>query len=473
MKDFKRNCPVKWITLFLAVLLLWGGHWTFPQEARLEGLFQWAIKKYLEGMYREVINDMNQFLSLSDEDDKELNGKVYLLIGAAYEQLGNIPEARKNYQLSLELLDKPTIEGINLSFLPEYQRIIMKKQKPTEPQIIEKPGLKPGKRKRASRLYLVLGGVVIAGLVAFLVLKKDKPSQYFLITSIEGQGSIELAPPGGRYARGTTVTLRAIPDVGWQFDFWSGDLTGSENPATITMNSRKNVTAAFTELPPSYYTLTVSSEGQGTVTLDPGGGTYTPGTEVRLTATPAAGWEFYRWYGDLSGSQNPTHIIMNANKNVTAGFIGPGGIMKTVGHHEVFSSISTNAYRIAMPFTMPENGTIYSITMYHLGGRGMMIMGVYDGERRPLNRLGVTAETNVESSAGWQTIGLTDPVFVQGGQIIWLAWVYESNPGVAYESGSPGRFRSDSGWAGGMPDTFGSGIQHDYIYSIYATYTPN
>jgi hypothetical protein len=143
----------------------------------------------------------------------------------------------------------------------------------------------------------------------------------------------------------------------------------------------------------------------------------------------------------------------------------------TVGNTTVFGSTSTSANRRAMPFTMPENGNICSVTMYHAGGSGGLILGVYDGEGAPQNRLGVTNSTTINSGAGWQTINLQSPVFVAGGSTVWLAWVYQSNPGIRYQTGSPGRYQSTQTWSGGMPDPFGSGSQADYLYSIYATYS--
>jgi len=143
----------------------------------------------------------------------------------------------------------------------------------------------------------------------------------------------------------------------------------------------------------------------------------------------------------------------------------------TVGHTTAFASISTTPNRRAMPFTMPEDGTIESVSMYHEGGSGGLILAVYDGAGLPQNRLGVTPTTTINSSAGWQTINLANPVFVQGGTSIWLAWVYESIPGVRYETGTPGRAQSGDLWAGGMPDPFGTSTQTDYIYTIYATYS--
>jgi len=41
------------------------------------------------------------------------------------------------------------------------------------------------------------------------------------------------------------VTLTATPATGWAFSGWSGDLSGSANPATITIDANKIVTATF------------------------------------------------------------------------------------------------------------------------------------------------------------------------------------------------------------------------------------
>ncbi|MGH7455618.1 MAG: InlB B-repeat-containing protein, partial [bacterium] len=68
-------------------------------------------------------------------------------------------------------------------------------------------------------------------------------------TAPQGGGSVALDPPGGTYNAGTMVTLTATPNSGYQFSGWSGDLSGSTNPATTTMDGNKNVTATFTAVP--------------------------------------------------------------------------------------------------------------------------------------------------------------------------------------------------------------------------------
>ena len=43
----------------------------------------------------------------------------------------------------------------------------------------------------------------------------------------------------------TSVSVEAVPDFGYVFDGWSGDLSGTTNPATIVMDCDKSVTANF------------------------------------------------------------------------------------------------------------------------------------------------------------------------------------------------------------------------------------
>ena len=72
----------------------------------------------------------------------------------------------------------------------------------------------------------------------------------YTLTTSATNGSITLNPPGGVYTTGTVVTVTANPNTGYAFGNWSGDLSGSVNPTTITMNGNKSVTANFSVLPP-------------------------------------------------------------------------------------------------------------------------------------------------------------------------------------------------------------------------------
>ena len=70
-------------------------------------------------------------------------------------------------------------------------------------------------------------------------------TNYSLNINIDGSGTLTKNPDQQSYISGQVVTLTANPSADWYFYQWSGDLTGNENPATITMNSEKNVTAHF------------------------------------------------------------------------------------------------------------------------------------------------------------------------------------------------------------------------------------
>ena len=71
-----------------------------------------------------------------------------------------------------------------------------------------------------------------------------------LTINIVGQGSVDV-DPSGPYNPGAEVTLTAIPASGWEFQGWSGALSGSANPTTLKMNKNKWVRATFAEKPSS------------------------------------------------------------------------------------------------------------------------------------------------------------------------------------------------------------------------------
>ncbi len=183
------------------------------------------------------------------------------------------------------------------------------------------------------------------------------PVEYFLTFEIIGQGHVEV--DGAVYTEpllveeGTELTLEAYPATGWQFDGWSGDLSGAASPQTIVMDGNKDVTATFSEIPPVEYFLTLEIIGQGYVEVD--GAVYTEpllleeGTVLTLEAFPVAGSQFDGWSGDLWGAASPQTIVMDANKDVTATFseIPPVEYFLTLeiighGHVEVDGAVYTD-----------------------------------------------------------------------------------------------------------------------------------
>jgi hypothetical protein len=68
------------------------------------------------------------------------------------------------------------------------------------------------------------------------------------------------------------------------------------------------------------HTLTINTNGNGSVARNPTNSVYPQNSIVTLTALPANGWQFSSWSGDISGALNPTNVLMNADKAITANF---------------------------------------------------------------------------------------------------------------------------------------------------------
>ena len=142
---------------------------------------------------------------------------------------------------------------------------------------------------------------------------------YTLSISTDGEGSVEVDPQETGYTYGEEVDLTAIPEPGWSFAQWGGDLSGSTNPATIAMTGNKVVSATFTQC---VYTLSISVDpvaggSVGAVPSPP----YYYGAVVTLTASVNPGYSFDHWSGDASGSNPVTTVTMTGDKSVTAHFV--------------------------------------------------------------------------------------------------------------------------------------------------------
>jgi uncharacterized repeat protein (TIGR01451 family) len=143
---------------------------------------------------------------------------------------------------------------------------------------------------------------------------------YTLTVDIVGEGTVTRVPSQTTYLYGDAVTLTATPDAGWYFGQWSGDAGGTLTQTTVTMMANRLVTATFLSTPPTYYTLTMELVGSGVITPAVGAHSYLSGTLVDVSASPAAGWQFAGWTGDLESSASPAQVTMDANKAVTATF---------------------------------------------------------------------------------------------------------------------------------------------------------
>jgi uncharacterized repeat protein (TIGR02543 family) len=159
----------------------------------------------------------------------------------------------------------------------------------------------------------------------------EELAEYDLTTSSTAGGSVTVPGEGTfTYYDGTVVNLVATADSGYYFVNWTGDVGTIADvnapTTTITTNDNCSITANFQQIPSGKAALTTSSTAGGSVT-SPGEGAflYDVGTAVNLVATPASGYAFVNWTGDVGTVANvndaSTTITMNGDYSIRANFV--------------------------------------------------------------------------------------------------------------------------------------------------------
>ena len=116
--------------------------------------------------------------------------------------------------------------------------------------------------------------------------------------------------------------MTAIPEPGWKFAGWSGDVTSTDNPLTVMVTDNLDITAEFE---PDGYSLTVKidPEGYGIVDQNPLKDFYSLGEQITLTAIPLDEWSFLGWGGDIESSETSIVVTITGNMTILAGFGTP------------------------------------------------------------------------------------------------------------------------------------------------------
>jgi len=274
------------------------------------------------------------------------------------------------------------------------------------------------------------------------------PQRTLTTNATNGTISTNPNPVNGTYANGTVVTLSATPNPGYRFDGWSGDLTDTTSPSTITMNANKSVTAMFSIIPS--YTLTViGTNGSVSVTKPNNGNNYSEGTVVNFTATPDLGYQFDGWSGDLTGTTNPTSLTMNSNKTVTALFSAdPKRLSLTSGNNGTISA-SPNS-----PDGFYPHGTVVTLTA--TPNAGYQFDGWDDDSSGTLNPTTITMNGNKRVTALFSLISHTLTVNAINGSVD----LTKPNNGLNYTDGTvvsltatPDLGYQFDGWSGDLTGT--------------------
>ena len=142
----------------------------------------------------------------------------------------------------------------------------------------------------------------------------------FTITATANPAEGGSVTGAGVYEEGTTVTLTATANEGYEFVSWTNGGAEVSTNATYSFVIQANLAlvANFKAVEATVYTISIEAVN-GTVT---GAGVYEEGATVTLTATPADGYNFKNWTvsGAEVSAENPYIFTATADVTVTANF---------------------------------------------------------------------------------------------------------------------------------------------------------
>jgi hypothetical protein len=139
---------------------------------------------------------------------------------------------------------------------------------------------------------------------------------YTLETSVVGDGTIHVNQTEYlgvmSFAGGTTVSLLAVPDVGWILTGWSGSLSGDSLNESLTMDEDKAVVATFEES-----TLKIYDEAETMEVYDVVVTNIAPSVIVKLRS-PLQPWYVDSISYNMSGQ--PSSVLFSHLYSIDQGF---------------------------------------------------------------------------------------------------------------------------------------------------------
>jgi len=99
---------------------------------------------------------------------------------------------------------------------------------------------------------------------------KGETITYNLTTSLNPNNAGTVSPVSGKYNEGDELTLIANPKMEFNFDKWTGSVSGTSNPLKIVMDNDKTVVANFTPKTPSRVRYELSEVWKGKIEVPKG-----------------------------------------------------------------------------------------------------------------------------------------------------------------------------------------------------------
>ena len=230
------------------------------------------------------------------------------------------------------------------------------------------------------------------------------PAPYTINATSNGNGSVS---GGGVYLYGSTCTLTATPDTGYEFDEWRGTIShiSYDNPYSFTVAGNQTIIGYFKT---ATYTVTTNTVGSGTVS---GGGDYSYGSTCTLTATPSTGYEFSNWKinGSTVSLQSTYSFTVEDNVTITATFTAINyTVTATSSGNGSVSGGGSYAYGTTCTITASPNAH-YEIDKWQVNGSDV------PGPATNTYSFTVTGNTTVNAVFKLETFEITTSVSSSGG----------------------------------------------------------
>jgi len=278
--------------------------------------------------------------------------------------------------------------------------------------------------------------------------------------AVSGSGTTTPAVGAHDYTAGTVVNITATPAGGWQFGSWTGAVAAPTSATTtVTMNADKTVTANFSEIPPTTYTLTMAVSGSGTTTPAVGAHDYTAGTVVNITATPAGGWQFGSWTGAVAAPTSATTTVtVDAAKTVTANFELIPATQKLIGADNAAGANELTGYIRLSRWQAVATGNMTEFRC-KAGASGNIKVALYADSAGQPGALITAMNTAQAVVSGWNTLSFTSTA-ITSGTYYWLAIVFDTQGCCQAVTTTGVQYRSKAATYSGFsfPNPAGSGF---------------
>jgi len=252
---------------------------------------------------------------------------------------------------------------------------------------------------QVNQVSVSVGGTTASSATDSTTVGSGSPVSVTLATNPTGlamviDGSSVTAPQTVSWVPGSNHTVNVTSPQGaggtrYVFSNWSD--AGAQSHTIVGPATGTTYIANFS----AQYLLTANASpaNGGTVVANPAGssGYYDSGTTVQLTATPATGYAFTQFSGDIVGATNSQPIVMSAPHTVTAAFTSVGTAPSIIsvspssgtGATQSFTGAyaAANGYHdlqwVQMLFAVASDGggQSYCFVHYDVQGNGFWVYG--------------------------------------------------------------------------------------------------